>query len=215
MVLLVSSANCQVAGFALLTIGWILCTTSMGLAEWRVWYMDKPLVFPSGLACVGMWKVCIQHHNRNFLTPTQCYHYSYCDNFLPLDIRITQNLMLAASILGLLGKATIIFALRNVYMGLPHKNAACHPFIISGILNVAASVCISIAVLWNYYSIMNEAGVAFPPSLHLPFKPDMQEVGSAILMASLAAFLLLLSGLSFLSYKSPVVSQVHPVGSDI
>ncbi|XP_054551836.1 claudin-34 isoform X3 [Talpa occidentalis] len=140
MVLFINNANCQIAGFALLTIGWILCTTSMGLDEWRVW---------------------------------------------------------------------------NVYMGPPHKNAACHQFMASGILSMVASVCTSITVLWNYYSIMKEEGVAFPPLLHLPFKPDIQDIGSAIFVAALAAFLLLLSSLSFLSYKSPLVSQVHPQGSDI
>ncbi|XP_004690120.1 PREDICTED: claudin 34 [Condylura cristata] len=214
MALLISSAHCQVAGFALLTIGWILCTTSMGLAEWRVWYMDRSLVSPSSLACVGLWKVCVQHHSRGFSSPAQCYHYSYCDAFLPLDLRITQNLMLAASVLGLLGKALIIFALKNVYMGVPHKTA-CHPFMASGVVNVVASACISVAVLWNYLSIMHKQGVAFPPSLHLPYKPDMQEIGSAMLVATLAAFLLLLSGLIFLSYKSPVASQVHPTVTDV
>ncbi|XP_037369034.1 claudin-34 isoform X2 [Talpa occidentalis] len=215
MVLFINNANCQIAGFALLTIGWILCTTSMGLDEWRVWYMEKPLVAPSGVACVGLWKVCIQHHNRKFNRPTHCYYYSHRDAFLPLSIRVTQSLMLAACIMGLMGKALIIFALRNVYMGPPHKNAACHQFMASGILSMVASVCTSITVLWNYYSIMKEEGVAFPPLLHLPFKPDIQDIGSAIFVAALAAFLLLLSSLSFLSYKSPLVSQVHPQGSDI
>ncbi|XP_070461050.1 claudin-34 [Equus przewalskii] len=210
MILLINSAHCQVAGFAVATVGWILSTICMGFAEWRVWYMNNTSLLPSGLARVGMWKICIYYHAENFYRATSCYHYTYCDTFLPLDIRIAQNLLLIASILGLLGKASITFALRNVYMGILRKNATCNAFVASGILNIAAGVCISVAVTWNYHSVMNEEEIAFPPYFYVPFKPDAQEIGNAIIVACLAAFLMLLSGLCFLSYKFPLDSHVCP-----
>ncbi|XP_027464499.1 claudin-34 isoform X2 [Zalophus californianus] len=213
--LLFNGANCQVAGFAIATVGWILTTTSMGLVEWRVWYLDNTSLFPSGLVCVGMWKVCIYHHISNYNRATFCHRYDYRDTYLPLDIRVSQNLLLVASILGLLGRASLIFVLRNACMGVLWKNATFIPFVASGILNLAAGICISIAVVWNYHSMMNEEGITFPPSLSIPFKPNTQEIGNAFLVACLAAFMMMLSGLLFLSYKFPMVSQVHPQTSEM
>ncbi|KAM4798279.1 claudin-34-like [Urocitellus parryii] len=211
MVWLVSSANCQVAGFAIATVGWILSGISMGLVEWRMWYMNHhPLPASSGVTCVGMWRVCIYNHESNTSKSKMCYQYTYHDDFLPPSICVGQHLLLAANILGLLGKAFIVLALRNVYMGILQKNATCNPFVASGILNITASGCILIVVLWNYYSIISMEGIEFPSSFHVPFKPDVQEVGSALIVATLAAFLLLLSGIIFLSYTFPLDIQVHP-----
>uniref|UniRef100_A0A8D0LYA7 Claudin 34 n=1 Tax=Sus scrofa TaxID=9823 RepID=A0A8D0LYA7_PIG len=215
MPLLISRANRQITGFAVATIGWILGTTSMGLVEWRVWYMDNTSLFPSGLACVGMWRACIYHHVSNSNRTTLCHHYLYHNTYFSLDMRVAQNLLLVASILGLLGKASTIFALRNVYMGILQKNATCESFVTSGMLNIAAGVCISIAVVWNYHSVINEEGIAFPPSFNMPFKPHSQQIGSAILVACLAAFMMLLSGLFSLSYKFALNSQVHPEVSEM
>nr|XP_012646824.1 claudin-34-like isoform X2 [Microcebus murinus] len=209
MTQVINGANHQVPGFVIATIGWILCTTSMGLVEWRVWHMDDPTFFPTGVACVGMWRVCIYHHDTNISTAKVCYRYSYSDDFLPFEVRSAQHLLLIASILGLLGRLFSILALRNVYVGITQKHA-CNPFILSGMLNLIAAACITLAVLQNYYSIKNLQGIAFPPSFYMPFKPDTQESGNAALVASIAAFLMLLSGLFFLCYKCPSKSQVHP-----
>uniref|UniRef100_A0A8C9A907 Claudin-34 n=1 Tax=Prolemur simus TaxID=1328070 RepID=A0A8C9A907_PROSS len=208
MPLTISSAECQVAGFAIATIGWILSSTSMGLVEWRVWHMDDPSFFPTGLACVQMWRVCIYRHHTNISTAKFCHQYTYYDDFLPLDSRIAQHLMLLASVRGLMGRGFSIYALWNVYMGILQRHDACHSFVVSGTLNMIAGVCIIIAVLQNYYCITNLQGIAFLPSFQLSFKPDTQETRSAAFMASLGAFLMLLRGLFFLSYRFPPDIQV-------
>nr|XP_035948593.1 claudin-34-like [Halichoerus grypus] len=213
MFLFINSANCQVAGFAIATVGWILTGASLGFVEWRVWHMDNISLFPSGRVCVGMWKVCLYHHIGNYKRATLCRHYSYLDSYLPLDIRVSQNLLLLASILGLLGRASSVFALRNVYMGVRQGNATFNPFVASGILDLAAGICISITVVWNYHSVVSEESITFPSSLAIPFKPSTQEVGTAFLVACLAAFMMVLSGLLFLAYKLPTVNQVHPQSS--
>lgn len=107
--LVINSTNCQI-GFAVATIGWILGTTAMGFVEWRVWYLDNASQF-SGLACMGMWRVCV-FRQTNITTATSCHSYSYHDTYLPLDIRVSQHLLLMASILGLLGKAFVTFPLK-------------------------------------------------------------------------------------------------------
>ncbi|KAK2507322.1 hypothetical protein MC885_015172 [Smutsia gigantea] len=185
MILLINRGNCKVAGFVIATIGWILSTTSVGLVEWQVWYMDTTSLLPSGLAYVGLWKVYIYQHISNFSRTTLCCCFIYCDTYVPLAICVAQILLLVASILGLLRKALTI------------------------------CVCISVAVIWNYHSVVTEEGIAFPPSFLMPFKPDTQETGRAILVASLAAFMLVLSGLIFLSYKFPRDNRVHTEASEI
>lgn len=208
MPLLINSANCQIVGFVVTTIGWILGTTSMGFVEWRVWYLDNASQF-SGLACMGMWRVCV-FRQTNITTAISCHSYSYHDTYLPLDIRVSQNLLLMSSILGLLGKASVIFALKNVSMGILETTTTYKAFVISGILNIAAGICISVAVTWNYHSVMTEEGIVFPSSFNIPFKPHAQKIGNTVIVACLAAFALFLSGWFFLSYKLPLDSQVHP-----
>uniref|UniRef100_A0A8C0E2V8 Claudin-34 n=1 Tax=Balaenoptera musculus TaxID=9771 RepID=A0A8C0E2V8_BALMU len=211
MPLFINSANRQVVGFVVATIGWILGTTAMSLVEWRVWYMDNTSLFPSDLACMGMWRVCVFHHTNNISRATTCHHYSYHDNYLPLDICVVQNLLLVASILGLWGKASIIFPLWNVYMGILQINATCNPFVTSGILNIAAGLCILIGVIWNYHSVMNEEHIAFPSSFSIPFKADTQRIGSASLVACLGGFMMLLSGLFSSFTNSPWIIKNSPI----
>lgn len=207
--LLINSANAQMAAFAVATVGWVLTTMSMGLVEWRRWYLNSTSLSPSGLVCVGLWKVCLYQRVGDYSRARFCYQYSYRDTDLPLGLRISQTLLLVASILGLLGRASVIFALRNAYAGILQKSATFSPFTASGILNLVSSICVSIAVVWNYRSVMNGEGITFPTSLSLPLKPSTQEIGSAHLVACLAAFTMVLSSLLFLSCKFRAVTQVH------
>ncbi|XP_047621898.1 claudin-34, partial [Phacochoerus africanus] len=126
----------QLAGFMVATIGWILGTMSMGLAEWRVWYVNNTSLLPSGLACVGVWRACSFHHLNGVNRASGCHHYNHHDTYIPLDIRVAQNFLLVASILGLFSKAAIVFALRNVYLRRGQKNT-CNPFAVVGMLNIA------------------------------------------------------------------------------
>lgn len=208
MALLINSANCQFAGLIIATVGWILSTMSMGFAEWRVWHMNNASISPPGVALVGPWKVCVYHSTSYFDRATPCHHYPYLDTYLPRDIRAAQHLLLAASILGLLGKVSVVFALRNLYLGI--RSATRHPFAVPGIVNMAASACIAIAVIWSYYSMMNDEGISFPPPLSIPFKPDKQEMGNAMIVACLAAFIMMLSGLFHLSYKVHLDNWADP-----
>ncbi|XP_040323547.1 claudin-34 [Herpailurus yagouaroundi] len=214
MALLQGADSCQTAGFTLATLGWILTIISMGLVEWRVWHIGNTSLSHSRTVCVGMWKVCIYHHapivNRSIL----CYHYTHEDTYIPLDIRICQNLLLVASILGLMGRVSTIFALKNVCVGSVQRNATLGP-IVSGILDIAASICVLISLIWNHHSVMSEEGIAFPPFLSLPFRPDTQELGSAVLVADLGAIMMLSSGLIFLLYRCPIARQVQPQTSEM
>ncbi|XP_021093036.1 claudin-34 [Heterocephalus glaber] len=204
------ATNRQVMGFAIATIAWILSSTSMGLVEWCVWNLEDPAFSHSSLICVGMWRLCIYKHDSNFSRAKRCHQYTYLDTFLPPDIRTAQYLLLATSVLGLVGKAFTIWGLQKVTMGAPPKDLPSRPFVTAGILTLAACGCVSVAAFWNCYSVADKAEIYFPLSFHMPFQPSTQEMGSAVLVAVLGAFLMLLSGTFFLSYSYPLDTQVHP-----
>ncbi|XP_075395962.1 claudin-34 [Tenrec ecaudatus] len=208
MTLLIKRTNCQVTAFIFATIGWFLSTTAMGLAEWRLWHMDRQASnIDPNLACVGMWRVCLYYHSSK--KDIFCHRFSYGETLLPLDIRVSQNLLLVTTILGLCGKASITLAIKSVYLGLLHRAATCSPFVVSGVLYLIASSCTAVTVAWNFFSVLNEQRFDFPRSVSLPFQPDTQEVGTASLMAALGSLLMLASGLIFLSFKVPQDSQLH------
>ncbi|EPQ16785.1 Claudin-22 [Myotis brandtii] len=209
------NANCQAASFSLNTLGWILSMTCMGLAEWRVWHMESSSAPSRGLACIGMWKVCTYQPNSLHSRNIECHRYTYSDTYLPLDIRIAQNLLLAASLLGVLGKVLMVMGLRRVYAGQLQKDTTCNLFFASGVLSVVAGAFIFTAVIWNHHSVMNEEGIHFPPSFQIPFRPDRQEMGSTVPVAVLAAFLMLLSGLLTISFQLPPNIHVYPEVSQV
>ncbi|XP_028635310.1 claudin-34 [Grammomys surdaster] len=209
MILFNKSSSRQVGGFALSTIAWILCITSMGLPQWQVWYLEEPVISYPSMAFVGVWKACIYHHD-NFSNIRMCYRYSYHDSFIPLDIRVSQHLMLTTSIFWLVGKMATVYALRNVYTGRQEENVTYNAFGFSAILNIIFSSFVFLAVLCNYFSIINKEGIAFPSSFHVPLYPHIQQVGIAMVVAFLAAILFLCSGVIFISYTFPLNIQVLP-----
>ncbi|XP_005078028.1 claudin-34 [Mesocricetus auratus] len=210
MLLLSRSANCQVGGFALVSIGWILCSISTGLPQWRVWYLNETMLSEPSIAFIGMWRVCVYNQTIKAGNAKECHEYTYHDSFVPWNMRIIQHLLLASNIFGLFGIVATIFALRNVYTGKVTKNATYNPFVISAFVNIIASTFVLLAVLCNYFSVIHKVGISFPSSFHIPLYPPNQRTGIANVLASLAALMFLGSGIIFLSYASPVETQVYP-----
>ncbi|XP_036295967.1 claudin-34 [Pipistrellus kuhlii] len=200
---LFDKGNCLAVSFALNMLGWIFTMVSMGLPNWRIWYMESSPAPPWGLACVGMWKVCTYHPNGLQSRPMACHRYTYSDAYLPLDILLAQHLLLAASFLGLLGKGLMVMGLRRGYTGQLQKDTTCDLFFTSRMLSITAGAFISIAVLCNYYAVINEEAIHFPPSFHIPYRPDRQEMGSTVYLAILAALLMLFNGLFTISFQQP------------
>ncbi|XP_050998407.1 claudin-34-like [Acomys russatus] len=210
MFLFNKSANCQVGGFALASIACILCSISADLPQWRVWYLNETVFSERSVAFVGMWRVCLYNQSSKPDNARGCHEYSYHDNSVPLDIHIIQHLLLIANILGLIGTVATIIALQNVYTGKEQKNVTYNPFITSAVLNIVASSLVLLAVLCNYLSVIQEAGIAFPPSFQMPLYPPHQRIGIANVVASLAALLFLGSGIIFVSYTNPVENEIFP-----
>ncbi|NXJ90188.1 CLD34 protein, partial [Corythaixoides concolor] len=205
----VSTSHLQLAAFALGTVGWILCTVSMGIVEWRVWHVYNTTIISSGIAWVGIWKVCFI--SDVLISPGYkeqfCHKYSGYDSSIPQEIYAAQGLLLIAMFMGLLGLAATVFALRNVYMGIAHKILITRFFLVGGFFYIFAGMCVLVPVSWNFYSVLHNQSIAFPPSYYMPSSPAAQEAGAAIPIGIVAVILLLLSGSFSLSYRFPVITN--------
>ncbi|KAM7339094.1 hypothetical protein ACRRTK_002578 [Alexandromys fortis] len=196
-------ASRQLGGFTLATLAWVLCTVSMCLPQWRVWWFQEPVDSKPRMTLVGMWKVCVYHQEGNSNISKVCYKYNYQDSFIPLDLRVAQHLLLISSFLGMIATVIVIVAPRKIYSGRLQKKTTFNLFIIPGILNITAGVFVFFTVLYNYLSIIHMDGIAFPPSFRTPSIPDTQKVGTALAMATLSSFLYLVGGTIFLSFTLP------------
>ncbi|CAO2624204.1 CLDN34 [Lemmus lemmus] len=181
-------------GFALTSLAYLLCSISMRLPQWRVWYYEDPMIFKPTKAFVGIWKACVLHNGNNSSNMTICHQYNYRDSFFPLYIQIKQHLLLVAISLGIFGNFTTMIALWSLCMGRGWRNATCNLFRLSGILQIIASSFLFLAVLLSYISIMGQWGVAFPPSFNMPSDPDTQKIGIAMVLAIITAIFFLISG---------------------
>ncbi|XP_021515138.1 claudin-34-like [Meriones unguiculatus] len=210
MLLLSKSSNCQVGGFVLASIAWILCNISAGLPQWRVWYINETRFSEPTKAFVGMWRVCLYDQTIKPSNGRGCHEYTYHERFVPWDIRVIQRFLKISNIFGLIGTVATVFALRNVHTGRPQRKIPYNPFFISAIFNTIASAFVFFAVLCNYISVIHKAGIPFPVSFHIPSQPPNQRLGIANVVASIAALMFLSSGVIFFSYTSPMENQVFP-----
>ncbi|KAM3932861.1 claudin-34 [Leptodactylus fuscus] len=212
---LAHTGNLQLAGFAILTVGWILGSISMGLVQWRVWHVGNTTLITSGIAWIGIWRTCFFSHvlvSQNLET-MYCQPFSMTDSFIPREIFVAQGLMIVAVILGAVGKAVCVFGLKNVYQSTSQASVVSHWFRAGGILILLSSVSIIIPVAWNMHSVANNFSIPFPSTFDMPSSPEKQEVGAAISVGVVSAILLFTSGIFFLSYRLPkdLDNRVHPI----
>ncbi|KFO19297.1 hypothetical protein H920_00053 [Fukomys damarensis] len=95
-------------------------------------------------------------------------HRPACGAVLAPSISVAQRLLVVASTLGLSRKAFTVLALRSPSVGILQKGVTRVPLIFAPGLIMAASGCISTAVLRNRYSVVNIEGIHFPPSYLVP-----------------------------------------------
>ncbi|XP_056416788.1 claudin-34 [Hyla sarda] len=212
---LANTANLQMAGFAISTVGWILGSISTGLVQWRVWHIANTTIISSGTAWIGIWRTCFFSHVlvSPDLKTMYCQYYSVTDSFLPKEILVAQGLMLVAIILGAAGKAVCVFGLKNVYQGTSQVSVIPRWFTAGGILILLSSISIIVPVAWNMHSVVSNSSIPFPSTFDIPSSPEKQEVGAGISIGIVSGILLFMSGILFLCYRLPENSdnRVHPI----
>ncbi|XP_034438386.1 claudin-34 [Hippoglossus hippoglossus] len=199
MMYLAHTAHLQFLGLATGFLAWILTMSTAGLNEWRLWYVDDVSVINSGVAWVGIWRVCFYTH----VLPQMefCPSLSMSDSFLPVEIPVAQVLMALAMICGLAGNISGAVAMRMVYFTVVDRRNIRLVFILTGILYLFTGSCSLVPLVWNMNSVLINSTIDFPPEFHLPVAPVRQQVGTAIGVGIFASILMFISGLLFLSYK--------------
>lgn len=210
MVLLNKSANHQIRGFTLATIARIMCNTSMALPEWRNCYLNNSMLSYPSLAFVNIWEAYICHHNHNSSHLRDCHYYTCHNNLVPLDIRVSQILLLVAKVVGLVGTVCSVFALQQLYTEELHKNNDYNPFVLSAVLNAIASTFIFLAVMCNHLSVPSKEEVSFLQSFQMPIFSNAQRAGRAMGLAYISAILFLLSAIIFISYCPSMEIKMFP-----
>ncbi|KAI7794919.1 claudin-34-like [Triplophysa rosa] len=205
---LVHTAHAQFVALVLGTVGWILTIVTMGMVEWRVWEVSAPSVISSGLAWVGIWRVCF-HSNAPILSENEilfCQKIGAFDPFTPPEIIAAQVLMLVAVILGLMGNVSVVYGLRNIYFGFNQFNRIRLALSAGGALFILTGVSTLVPVFWNLSSVAHNQTIVFPPAFRMPSAPEKQHIGPGIGVGIVASFLVVCSGLIVLSYRVPVGS---------
>lgn len=211
---LAHTAHAQFVGFWVGAVGWILTIVAIGLVEWRVWEVSDLSVISSGLAWVGIWRVCF--YTRVLVsseyTVMYCQRIQLTGTYTPNEIATGQVLMLLAFILGFFGNSSVIYGLRNIYFGLDKTRSITLAFTFGGGLLLLAGVTSFIPLFWNLNAVVNNQTINFPPNFNMPPAPDGQYVGPGIAVGIFASVLVVLSGIVFLSYKLPegLSSKIRP-----
>lgn len=180
-------------------LSWIITMATVGLNDWRIWFVNNTTIINSGVAWIGVWRACFYSHVMSEIE--FCQSLSISDSFVPIEIKLAQVLMMLAVIIGLIANMTGACAMRIAYFSMENRNKIRLAFLLAGTLYLLAGFCSLLSLAWNMNSVLNDQTIAFPPEYQFPTAPVKQTVGNAIGVGLFATALMLLSGLAFLCYR--------------
>lgn len=199
MIYLADTAHWQFLGLVVGFLAWILTMITAGLNEWRLWEVADVSVITSGVAWVGIWRVCFYSHVLPRVE--NCQSISIWDAFVPVEIPVAQVLIMLAAVCGLAGNASAAVAVRMVYFSVEERGNIRLVFVLAGSLYFLTAVLSLVPLVWNMRSVLTNSTIDFPPEFYLPAAPVRQQVGSAIAVGLVASILMLISSLLFLCYR--------------
>lgn len=203
---LAHTAHWQFFGLVLAVLGLILTAATSGVDDWRVWYVDDEFVIASGMAWVGIWRVCF--YSNVLDTDEFCRSMSITDSFVPPEIAAAQLLCMTAVAVGIAANLAAGYAMRRAYFNIDGGNI--RPFFLTaGALYFLTATCALIPVFWNMSSVLANRTIDFPPEFLLPLAPYKQELGLGITTGIGSSVLLIISGLLFLSYRQTSKPRKH------
>ncbi|GAA6217808.1 claudin-34-like [Lates japonicus] len=199
MIYLAHTAHRQFLGLVAGFLAWIITMATIGINEWRLWHVPDVSIITSGVAWVGIWRVCFYSHALPKME--NCKSISISDTFVPTEIPVAQVLMVMAVICGLVANISAAVAVRMVYFSLEDRRNIKLVFVLAGTLYLLTGTLSLVPLVWNMNSVLSNSTIDFPPDFYLPAAPVRQQVGSAIGVGIFASILMLVSGLLFLTYQ--------------
>lgn len=199
MIYLANTAHWQFLGLVTGFLAWILIMATSGMNEWRLWYVTDRSVITSGVAWVGIWRVCFYTHALPSFE--NCQSISISDPFVPIEISVAQVLMMLGVIFGLVSNIIAALAMRMAYFSIEDRTNIRLAFVLAGTLYVLTAVLCLVPLGWNMNSVLNNSTIDFPPQFSLPEAPASQQPGTAIGVGIFASIIMLICGLVFLYYR--------------
>uniref|UniRef100_A0A3B3QGQ4 Claudin 34 n=1 Tax=Paramormyrops kingsleyae TaxID=1676925 RepID=A0A3B3QGQ4_9TELE len=195
MAYLVHTAHLQFAGLLLGFVSWILTAVSMGLVQWRVWHVLDVTNITSGVAWVGIWRVCFPSRAlvSSELQVLYCRSIPFRDPSTPPEVSVAQVLVPVALMVGGGGNACAVYGLRSVYFGMERMKPLRAAFSVAGVLSLLSAVCTMLPLAWNMRSVAANYTIDFPPDFHMPPSPVRQDVGAGLSLGMLASILTVLT----------------------
>lgn len=199
MMYLAHTAHSQFLGLVLGFLAWIFIMVTAGLNEWRLWHVEDAPLITSGVAWVGIWRVCF--HSQALSQVENCRSIGISAPFAPAEIPTAQVLMMLGVISGLAANVCGAVAMRLAYFSVRNRRNMRLVFRLAGALYLLTGGMCLVPLLWNMSSVLKNNTIDFPPEFQLPSAPVRQHVGSAIGVGIFASLVTLLSGLLFLCYR--------------
>lgn len=214
MTYLAHTGHAQFGALGLACLGWMLTGVALGLIQWRVWQVSDRAVITSGVAWVGLWRVCFASHTvvSEGFKVMYCRYIMLTDSFTPPEIAAGQVLMLLSLLVGVCGNASGVYSMRIVYFGIGKNSTVRRGFILTGVLCLLAAAISLVPLLWNLSAVVTNQTIEFPPEFKLPPAPESQHVGGGIGVGMAGSVLMIVSGIIFCTYqlpKRPLREQVH------
>lgn len=199
MLYIAHTAHSQFLALIFGFLAWIITMATVGLNDWRIWFVDDAAVIDSGVAWIGVWRACYYSH---VMTEIEfCQSLGLSEPFVPIEIKLAQVLMMLAVIIGLIANMAGAFAMRMAYFSVENRAKIRLAFLLAGALYLLAGSCALLPLIWNLNSVHSNRTIAFPPDFQFPAAPDRQRVGNAIGVGLFATTLMLTSGVVFMSYR--------------
>lgn len=199
MLYIAHTAHWQFLALVVGFLSWIFTLATVGLDDWRLWFVDNTTVINSGVAWIGVWRACFYSHVESEIET--CRNLGISESFLPVEIKLAQVLMMLAVIIGLLANMTGAYAMRLAYFSVENRAKIRLAFLLAGTFYLLGGFCSLLPTVWNMDSVLNNRIIDFPPEFQFPAAPVRQRVGNAIGVGLFASIIMLLSGLVFLCYR--------------
>ncbi|XP_026799191.3 claudin-8-like [Pangasianodon hypophthalmus] len=191
----------ELIGFCLGVLGLIGASAVTGLPMWRVTAFIQENIIVMETRWEGLWMNCYRQANIRM----QCKVYDSL-LYLPPELQASRGLMCCSVALGFLGLVASLPGLSCISCFPDQPRVKSLVIAIAGSMEIMAAICVLIPVSWTAHSIIRD--------FYNPLLLDAQrrELGEALYIGWVTAFILFCSGVVFLACRSYQENRpYHPV----
>ncbi|KAG7322022.1 hypothetical protein KOW79_014880 [Hemibagrus wyckioides] len=182
---------CELIGFCLGVVGLIGASAVTGLPMWKVTAFIQENIIVMETRWEGLWMNCYRQANIRM----QCKVYDSL-LYLPPELQAARGLMCCSVALSFLGLVASMPGLRSISCFSEQPRIKSLIIAVAGSMEIMAAICVLIPVSWTAHTIIRD--------FYNPLVLDAQrrELGEALYIGWVTAFILCASGVVFLACRS-------------